>query len=73
MANSPRNTASNTASNTAPSAPEQNGTHLMDEPDIGSGDKTPAERETDEQIRQIPARPAPGGDKPSGQPGPNPG
>lgn len=40
---------------------EQNGTHLMDEPDIGSGGKTPAERETDEQIRQIPPHPAPAG------------
>lgn len=34
-----------------------NGAHLMDEADIGSGGKTPAERETDELIRQIPALP----------------
>ena len=52
------------------STPEQSGGHLMDEPDIGSGGKTPAERETDEQIRQIPPVPAPGKDQP---PAPAPG
>lgn len=52
---------------------EQNGGHLMDEPDIGSGGKTPAERETDEQIKQIPAQPAPSGDKAPAQPTPRPG
>lgn len=30
--------------------------HLMNESDIGSGEKTPGEEETDEQIRQIPQR-----------------
>jgi len=51
--------------------PEQNNTHLMDEPDIGSGGKTPAERETDEQIRQIPPQPAPvGGDQAQAKPDP---
>jgi hypothetical protein len=53
--------------------PEQDSQHLMDEPDIGSGGKTPAERETDEQIKQIPQRPAPGGDKAPAQPAPRPG
>lgn len=53
--------------------PEQNGGHLMDEPDIGSGDKTPAERETEEQIKQIPQRPAPSSDKAPAQPAPRPG
>lgn len=38
------------------SSPEQ-GRHLQDEPDIGSGEKTPAQHETDEMIRQIPALP----------------
>jgi hypothetical protein len=39
---------------------EQSGGHLMDEPDIGSGGKTPAEQETDEHIKQIPPVPASG-------------
>lgn len=52
---------------------EQNGGHLMDEPDIGSGGKTPAERETDEQIKQIPQPPATGGGKAPAQPAPRPG
>ncbi|NVE00609.1 hypothetical protein [Massilia sp. BJB1822] len=34
--------------------------HLMEEPDIGSGEKTPGELETEEHIRQIRPRPAPG-------------
>ncbi|AXA91531.1 hypothetical protein [Massilia sp. YMA4] len=33
--------------------PSEKGRHMMNEPDIGSGEKTPGERETDEQIRQI--------------------
>ncbi|MBB3118466.1 hypothetical protein [Pseudoduganella violacea] len=32
--------------------------HLMDEPDIGSGEKTPGELETEEHIRQIRPQPA---------------
>jgi hypothetical protein len=36
---------------------------LLDEADIGSGEKTPAQHETEEMIRQIPPLPA------SGQPG----
>ncbi len=31
---------------------------LMDEADIGSGEKTPAQQETEELIRQIPPLPA---------------
>ncbi|MDC8756184.1 hypothetical protein [Janthinobacterium fluminis] len=31
--------------------------HLWDEPDIGSGEKTPAQTETEELIRQIPPLP----------------
>jgi len=33
--------------------------NFIDEPDIGSGEKTPAELETEEQIRQIPPLPPP--------------
>ena len=33
------------------------GGHLLDEPDIGSGEKTPGERDTEEQIRRIPPLP----------------
>lgn len=33
--------------------PSEKGGHMINEPDIGSGEKTPGERETDEQIRQI--------------------
>jgi hypothetical protein len=32
--------------------------HLMDEEDIGSGEKTPAEKETEEEIRKIPPLPS---------------
>jgi hypothetical protein len=41
---------------TTPQPPPRpgHGRHLMDEPDIGSGEKTPGEMETEEQIRQIP-------------------
>ncbi|HEU4376843.1 MAG TPA: hypothetical protein VFS02_25325 [Telluria sp.] len=35
---------------------------LLDEADIGSGEKTPAQQETEEMIRQIPPLP------PSGRP-----
>lgn len=34
----------------------EKGGHMMNEPDIGSGEKSPGERETEEQIRQIPQR-----------------
>ncbi|MCE3261853.1 MAG: hypothetical protein K0R43_932 [Pseudoduganella sp.] len=40
------------------SQPEK-GQHLMDEADIGSGEKTPGEQETEEQIRKIPPLPEP--------------
>lgn len=36
---------------------------MLDEADIGSGEKTPAQKETEEMIRQIPPLPHP--DKPS--------
>lgn len=36
---------------------------LMDEADIGSGEKTPGQKETEEMIRQIP--PLPANDKPA--------
>ena len=36
---------------------------ILDEADIGSGEKTPAQKETEEMIRQIP--PLPKGDKPA--------
>lgn len=35
----------------------------MDEPDIGSGEKTPGERETEEHIRQVPPLPDKDGDR----------
>lgn len=36
---------------------------MLDEADIGSGEKTPAQKETEEMIRQIP--PLPASDKPA--------
>lgn len=42
--------------------PSEKGGHMMNEPDIGSGEKTPGEKETEEQIRQI--SPARQGDQP---------
>ena len=36
--------------------PEQN-KHLWDEPDIGSGEKTPGQKDTEEIIKQIPPLP----------------
>lgn len=55
------------------SQPEK-GQHFIDEADIGSGEKTPGEQETEEQIRQIPPLPE-RGVKPSsaGVSGPAPG
>jgi hypothetical protein len=40
----------------AKSQPEK-GRHFIEEADIGSGEKTPGEQDTDEQIRQIPPLP----------------
>jgi hypothetical protein len=37
---------------------------LLDEADIGSGEKTPAQKETEDMIRQIP--PLPPGGQPAG-------
>ena len=34
----------------------EKGRHMINEPDIGSGEKSPGEQETEEQIRQIPQR-----------------
>ena len=42
----------------AQSQPEK-GPHFIEEADIGSGEKTPGEQETDEQSRQIPPLPPP--------------
>jgi hypothetical protein len=33
------------------------GDHMLNEADIGSGERTPAQLETDEEIRSIPALP----------------
>ena len=62
-----------TATTNPSSAPNQSsddsekGGHMMNEPDIGSGEKSPGEKETDEQIRQIPQRtPEPAGGKSAG-------
>lgn len=37
--------------------PAHKGRPYLEEADIGSGEKTPAERETDEMIREIPPLP----------------
>jgi hypothetical protein len=44
---------------------------LLDEADIGSGEKTPAQHETEEMIRQIP--PLPASEKPACSDGAKPG
>ena len=36
----------------------ERGDHLLQEDDIGSGEKTPGEKETEEAIRSIPPQPA---------------
>ncbi|MDB5949712.1 MAG: hypothetical protein JWR65_1567 [Massilia sp.] len=43
-----------------PATPNQPNTAppMMNEDDIGSGEKTPAQKETEEMIRQIPPLPA---------------
>ena len=43
--------------------PAATGRPLFDEADIGSGEKSPGEVETEEMIRQIPPLPTSGGDK----------
>jgi hypothetical protein len=40
--------------------PAPAGGHFLDEPDIGSGEKTPGERDTEEHIRHIPPLPQSG-------------
>lgn len=40
--------------------PAAKGRRYLEETDIGSGDKTPGEQETEEMIRQIPPLPYPG-------------
>jgi hypothetical protein len=37
-----------------PRDPAENGGAILHEPDIGSGEKTPAELETEEMIKEIP-------------------
>ena len=34
-----------------------NGGHMIDEADIGSGERTPAQRQADEEIKSIPPLP----------------
>ncbi|NNG23455.1 hypothetical protein [Telluria aromaticivorans] len=41
--------------------PAATGRPLYDEADIGSGEKSPGEKETEEMIREIPPLPASGG------------
>ncbi|GAB3399981.1 hypothetical protein NX774_09625 [Massilia agilis] len=38
--------------------PAHKGRPYLEEPDIGSGEKTPAQEETEEMIRQIPPLPS---------------
>lgn len=52
-------------------ASPRNGSHLMDEADIGSGEQTPGERDTEEMIRQIP--PLPDSNAKRDDPRPRPG
>ncbi len=50
--------------------PGAKGRPYLEEADIGSGEKTPAQLETEEMIRQIPPLPHPQhADNNSGQPG----
>ena len=52
--------------------PAATGRPLYDEADIGSGEKSPGEAETEEMIRQIPPLPASNG-QPDGSPAKDPG
>jgi hypothetical protein len=47
--------------------PAANAKPILDEADIGSGEKTPAQRETEEMIRQIPPLPPAGQQQPQQQ------
>ncbi|MDB5915989.1 MAG: hypothetical protein JWR40_223 [Massilia sp.] len=53
-----------------PAPPNQPNTAppMMNEDDIGSGEKTPAQQETEEMIRQIPPLPPSGKPAPPGAP-----
>ena len=51
--------------------PATQGRPLYDEADIGSGEKSPGEKETEEMIRQIP--PLPASKQQSDNPAPPPG
>jgi hypothetical protein len=44
--------------------PAAKGRPILDEADIGSGEKTPAQHETEEMIRQIPPLPPAGQQRP---------
>lgn len=44
--------------------PAATGRPILEEDDIGSGEKTPAQRETEEMIRQIPPLPPAGQQQP---------
>ncbi|MBJ7313102.1 hypothetical protein ACFOLJ_30220 [Rugamonas sp. CCM 8940] len=44
--------------------PAPAGGNFLDEPDIGSGEKTPGERDTEEHIRRIPPLPKSTADTP---------
>jgi len=49
-----------------PRDPANKGRPFLEESDIGSGEKTPGEQETEEMIRQIPPLPPRGGHADSG-------
>jgi hypothetical protein len=44
------------------------GDHMLNEADIGSGERTPAQKETDEEIKSIPKLPEDGQHGKPGQP-----
>ena len=44
------------------------GDHMLNEADIGSGERTPAQKETDEEIKSIPKLPEDGEHGKPGQP-----
>jgi hypothetical protein len=48
--------------------PANKGRPLLEEADIGSGEKTPAQMETEEMIRQIPPLPPSGKGDQGGEP-----
>ena len=68
MSNAMNNTMSNPAGNTTGNDAKTS-KPMTDEADIGSGEKTPGQKETEEMIRQIPPLPADRQDTPPDQPG----